>query len=301
LQTYIQRREDSDATPSQNRTADVLLGSVVDQRYTVVSLVSTRGGIADVYAAASDPSRASDPDVALKVLRHGQLSVLEREVEILQRFRSPGIVSFLGSGRLDDGRVYLAMEYLKGSTLREYCESATRPSEARMLEWAAALLDALIVIHPRERQLRSLRASATTGDDLQELLEARYGYVHRDIKPENIVITSRGPVLIDFNISSRVSDPVATISATPGYLPVELLGPEWSPRIDLFQLGVTLLQVAAGDKLLADNRNDLVLIMRASISDRAAQLIEKLIDTSESGYHTAFTARRDLARLLSKR
>lgn len=133
---------------------------------------------------------------------------------------------------------------------------------------------------------------------MQESLESRYGYIHRDIKPENVIVNdARGPVLIDFNISVRVSTPVLTISATPGYLPPTLIGTTWSPRIDLYQLGITLLQVAAGDFIDESNRDDLVTIMRSTVSPRTATFIEKLVKLDDTGYRTAFVARRDAQRL----
>lgn len=299
LHTYLQRRRLSH--DANARLADgSLIGQTVDARYHVESLISAKGGYADVYLATSPESLAGQsaaPEFALKVLRYGQLSLVEREVEVLQRFDHPNIVQFLGSGRLDDGRVYLAMEYLRGETMRAYCEAATRPAETTLMSWAVNLLDALVLMHPKESQIRAMRAAQRFEEDLQSLLEARYGYIHRDIKPENVIIARRGPVLIDFNISVTVSSPILTTSATPGYLPPELLGASWSPRIDLYQLGVTLLQGAAGDMLTAGNRDDLVEVMRSSVSPRVATFLERLIDTSAAGYHTAFTARRDAQRV----
>ncbi|WP_156022884.1 protein kinase [Terracoccus sp. 273MFTsu3.1] len=303
LQTYLQRRAKVADGPRALPGGTSLIGLVVDNRYEVQSLVSSHGGYADVYRARMQESLPGVPglDVAIKVLRHGQLSLLEREVEVLQTFEHRNLVRFIDSGRTAEGLVYLAMEYLDGDTLRAYCEAATRPSEPRLLSWAYSLLDALVAIHPKESELRRLRAGQSSEGDLQELLEARYGYIHRDVKPENIIITPiRGPVLIDFNISVSVSTPVATVSATPGYLPPELMGPKWSPRVDIFQLGVTLLQVAAGDSLMGENRSDLVTLMRSSVSSPTAAFIEKLIDTSPAGYQTAYTARRDVNKLMTQ-
>jgi hypothetical protein len=300
LHTYLQRRRSSEEAATQLADAS-LIGETVDQRYLVESIISASGGYADVYLARSADHAQSDgpsSEYALKVLRYGQLSLVEREVEVLQRFKHPNIVQFLGSGVLEDGRVYLAMEYLQGTLLRSYCEAATRPTEHTLMSWAVSLLDALVLIHPKDSEIRAMRSSRSFDGDLQTLLEARYGYIHRDIKPENIVVTRRGPVLIDFNISVTVSSPVLTTSATPGYLPLELVGASWSPRIDLFQLGVTLLQVASGDMLTVSNRDDLVEVMQSSVSPRVSEYLRRLIDTSSSGYQSAYTARRDAQRVL---
>lgn len=300
LQTYLQRREVSAKSSTLAGPAASIVGLKVDDRYLIESLISSDGGFANVYRAKNVGPDSGPSVVALKVMKNGRLSVLEREVEVLQRFEHRNIVRFIDSGRLDNGAVYLAMEYLEGQTLRAYCEAATRPSEQRLMIWMTALLGALVHMHPKEAQLRRLRAESGTEDSLQELLESRYGYVHRDIKPENIVVTAQGPVLIDFNISSRVSVAVETVSATPGYLPPELIGTSWSPRVDIFQLGVTMLQAAAGDSLLDGNRDDLVLVMRSNVSSKTADFIEKMMDTSPRGYQTAFTARRDSQKILDQ-
>lgn len=302
LQTYLQRRESS-ARPGvdSGSTAANIVGQVVDGRYRVESLISADGGFANVYRAASlDQQEGTPSAVALKVLKNGRLSVLEREVEVLRGFEHKNIVQFVDSGRLESGAVYLAMEYLEGPTLRAYCEAATRPSEQRLMSWTTALMGALVHMHPKETQRRRLRAESGSEESIQVLLESRYGYVHRDIKPENVIVTKRGPVLVDFNISSRVSVAVETVSATPGYLPPELIGTSWSPRVDIHQLGVTLLQAAAGESLVGDNMDDLVLVMRSSVSPKTAQLLERLLDTGPSGYQTAFTAHRDAQRILDQ-
>lgn len=301
LQTYLQRRENAVSSQARVTSAASIVGSEIDNRYIIESLVSADGGFANVYRAKRVGKPDSAPDmVALKVLKNGRLSVLEREVEVLQRFEHRNIVHFIDSGRLASGDVYLAMEYLDGPTLRSFCEAATRPSEQRLMTWMTALLDALVHMHPKESQLRRLRAESGSEETLQDLLESRYGYVHRDIKPENIIITPRGPVLVDFNISSRVSVPVETVSATPGYLPPELIGPSWSPRVDIHQLGVTMLQAAAGDSLLEGNRDDLVLVMRSTVSPKTSTFIERMIDTSSAGYQTAYTAHRDAQKILDQ-
>jgi len=295
LQTYLQRRSNTRSLTTGQADSS-LIGELVDGTYRVESLISSSGGFADVFRA----SHIGDPDryAAIKVLRQGKLSNVEREVELLQRYVHANIVKFYGFGRLPDERVYLAMEYLDGQTLESYCEAATKPPEHMLLTWAYSLLDALVTLHPKESELRRMRAQNVSS--VSELMEARYGFIHRDIKPENVIVVASRPVLIDFNISVSASTPVATVSATPGYLPVELLGPTWSPRVDLFQLGLTLIQVAAGHRFDGENRDDLIDVMRRSISAPASAFLERLSDKTGDGYLTAYTARQDVERLRSR-
>jgi serine/threonine-protein kinase len=294
LQTYLQQRERVHASRAGDNSAD-LIGILVDDEYEVLSLVSGSGGYADVYKAARQgpASNVVSGYAAIKVLRFGKLSILEREVEALQAMNHPNIVKVLGSGRLPDGRVYLAMEYLEGQTLRSYCAASARPSEGRLLSWAVSLLDALFHMHPRTREIRAMRANRVGDEEtLQDLLEARYGYVHRDIKPENIIVTPRGPVLVDFNISVKASSPVLTVSATPGYLPNPPVGGSWSPIIDLYQLGLTLLQAAAGAEFTGDNIGDLLAMAADVCGQRTMAILTGLLSATSSGYQTAYTAHR---------
>jgi serine/threonine protein kinase len=106
---------------------------------------------------------------------------------------------------------------------------------------------------------------------------SRQGIVHRDIKPENVLLTTRGPVLIDFNISVRAAAPVTTMSVTPGYLPPDFNGITWTPEVDIYQLGVTLAQLAAGATFDGDNLPDLLMMARSRHSGRLADWLESIV------------------------
>ena len=67
--------------------------------------------------------------------------------------------------------------------------------------------------------------------------------VHRDIKPQNIMLTRSGAKLLDFNIASRVGDPVETVSGTPPYQPPDADLTRWDVSTDLFAVGVTLYEL----------------------------------------------------------
>jgi len=69
------------------------------------------------------------------------------------------------------------------------------------------------------------------------------GLVHRDIKPLNIMLTRLGAKLLDFNIASRVGDPVMTQSGTPPYQAPDANLTRWDVSTDLFAVAVMLYEL----------------------------------------------------------
>lgn len=183
-----------------------------------------RGGIGRVYEAV-DPAGTT---VALKCLPTGTSRVsderLIREAQV--RIAHPNVVRTLAGGLGADGRPYLAMELLRGRTLRE----------------ALASKDAGGVVGAVRQAARGVAA-----------IHAQ-GLVHRDIKPENLFLCEDGAVkVLDLGIAAfhdeqaRLTDTGAVVG-TPAYVAPEQLegGGHLDPRSDVWALGVVLFEGLTG-------------------------------------------------------
>lgn len=276
----------------QNRVGDEI------ENYRLEALVGSPGGFAQVYRAV--PKNGGGGSVAVKIFHSASLAAVEREASVLQGLDHPGIVKILDYGRAPDGTVFLVMEYLSGPMLRKYCDRSRRLGEADVRKTLKGLLESLSYLHPNLTEVEELRQRDVLSDEeLGKFQRKLHGYVHRDIKPENVIIESeRGPVLIDFGISSRARDPINTISCTPGYLPTDARIGEWSPDVDLYQLGITILQASLGLPFFGEQSEieNLRTMCHAELPRDLARVICGLAADSQSErYSSAERALRDLA------
>ena len=216
--------------PSKMLPADI-------RHYRVESLIG-RGGMGEVFRAID--TRLQRP-VAIKLMRdtkgEGAAAVHRffREARAASTLNHPNIVIVHDIGETEDGRHYIVQEYIDGQTLR-----------ARM------------------GHEMSFDAIVDTGRQVARALSAAHavGIVHRDIKPENVMVRGDGYVkVLDFGLArvTEIDDTVTTREATdtsPGvmigtlaYMAPEMVrGVPASAPADVFALGVTLYEMAAGQR-----------------------------------------------------
>ncbi|WP_084148431.1 serine/threonine-protein kinase [Brachybacterium phenoliresistens] len=232
----------------------------------------SHGGFSEVYRVINGIGE----ERALKAFTSSNAARVAREVEVLREFKHPNIVRFYHVVASEDGHPCLIMELLKGRSLSDYCNADYRPSFSEWQSWLTQTLDALAALHPSSIGPPN---SEMNYEDFLNWNQSKFGYVHRDIKPENIIVTkARGPVLFDFNISSKVGDPVLTVSATPGYSPPT--GVRWDAGADLYALGISFAEAGAGVRVMDTALEDLKVALRAAQGPKALSVVEYLLGCS---------------------
>jgi Tol biopolymer transport system component len=209
------------------------------------------GGMGKVYRARDT---RLDRFVALKVLGSEiasphALERFDREAKAIAALNHPNICTVHDVGvaapeNADGGATgavpYIVMELLDGETLQQ--RLARAPFDvATLLDTALALADALSVAHAQ-------------------------GIIHRDLKPANIILTKRGPKILDFGLaqvtaaaagepitewatlapSRPLTDPGVTVGTLAYMSPEQIKGEPVDARTDIFSLGLVLYEMAAG-------------------------------------------------------
>ncbi len=214
---------------------DPMIGQVIDKRYRITSKLG-EGGMGEVYAA--DHLRIAR-SVAIKLLRAEVLTNeeavkrFEQEAMTASSIGHENIIRIEDSGKLEDGRIYLAMELLAGQPFNDLIDKGPVAPE-RLLHILIQTCHGLAAAHQK-------------------------GIVHRDMKPENIYITHGPdgtdlPKLLDFGIA-KVSQAegenhltrTGTIFGTPFYMaPEQALGQAVDHRVDIYAMGVIMYEVFCG-------------------------------------------------------
>lgn len=230
--TLVRGKTPSDPSgPVQPTPAEALLGTVIEGRYRIDSVIAA-GGMGRVYRGIHvrtgstlaiklmDPELSKDPTMKARCLE---------EARALMGIQSNHIVKALDVGELPGGQLYLIMEYLEGEDLDRLLTREGPIPWSRAAHMAVQICAGLASAHRR-------------------------GIIHRDIKPQNCVRveTDDNPDhirIIDFGIARRAGGETGLtkegfLLGTPEYLAPEFaLGAKASISSDIYALGVTLYKL----------------------------------------------------------
>ncbi len=227
------------------KAADYVIGDVLDDRFEILDILG-EGGFSKVYRVRDD---VEDEERALKLFNSAVgYAAVRREVGALRKIHHPNVVGVFWAGKTNVGDWYLLTEFIDGESLGEFAAGEKTLRDREAVDVALDVLDALVAFHPDSERIKELEAKgregALTEAEFDECMELKdQGLVHRDIKPLNVILTRTGAKLLDFNIASRVGDPVYTQAGTPPFQPPDPDLTRWDVSTDLFAVGVMLYQL----------------------------------------------------------
>jgi serine/threonine protein kinase len=175
---------------------------------------------------SNDSARQLVGDISARMLR---------EARAVASLSHPNVVAIYDVGE-SEGRLFLAMEYVVGSPLRNLVGNAELPL-SRRVRWLIDVARALEAAH-------------------------KSGVVHRDIKPENVMVREDGGIkVLDFGIARRTISKGGTdqqhidtvtgggsIAGTPVYMaPEQIKGGDVDARCDQFAWGVMAYELVTGE------------------------------------------------------
>jgi serine/threonine protein kinase len=228
----------ADSSPLETSAGDNLIGQILGGSYQVLGIVGV-GGNSQVYKAKHVFLGRT---VAIKVLHASQVGNDEQVKRFLQESRAvsslhhDNIVSLYDFGLTDDGRPFLVMDYLEGTTLFDLVKANGPLEPVRVINIFRQVCDALDHAHKK-------------------------GIVHRDVKPGNIVLLNeedRQDVvkLVDFGLVKIMSwasvdsfhhTQQGTVCGSPLYMsPEQCADKTIDARSDIYSLGASLYEALCG-------------------------------------------------------
>ena len=285
---------DADTTGEAHSTATVLSDLESISKYKVLQKIG-EGGMGEVYEAEqTTPVHRRE---ALKVIKWGMdtkevLARFESERQALALMNHPNIAKVFDAGMTETGRPYFAMEYVRGVSITEYCDTHRLSTENRLQLFIRVCRG---VQHAHQR-----------------------GIIHRDMKPTNVLVTIQDdepiPKIIDFGIAKATSQRLTERTVftelgqwigTPEYMSpeqAEMTGLDIDTRTDVYSLGVILYELLVGSQPFDSTtlRNAGFDEMRRRIREEEPPRPSTRVTRSDADSETAARRRRTSATNLAR-
>src|SRR5712671_2835257 len=221
------------ASKPASRSPTLQPDAILQDRYRIIRQLG-RGGMGAVYEAVD---QRLDAIVALKEtfsVDERLRCQFEQEARLLAGLNHPALPCV--SDYFTEGdRAFLVMQFIAGADLAAIIAQQPGPfPRNQVIAWADQLLDALIYLHTRDRQI-----------------------IHRDIKPHNLKVTANGQIsLLDFGLAktqttdlSGGNSSTSIFGYTRRYSPLEQIQDLGTgPQSDIYALGATLYHLLTGIK-----------------------------------------------------
>ncbi|HEX2685678.1 MAG TPA: protein kinase [Kofleriaceae bacterium] len=213
---------------------DPFVGKVIDDRYEIQSRIG-EGGMGVVYKARQT---SIDRVIAIKMLNPQMASDptwvqrFNNEARACSHLQHPNTIRMFDFGKTNDGRLFMAMEFLDGMSLREAVSKGPLAPQRVMkilIQCCASLAEAHSI-----------------------------GIIHRDIKPDNVFLLNMAGSpdfvkLLDFSVAKllegdRMKTQAGVVFGTPQYMsPEQGRGMPLDARSDLYALGILAFEMLTGN------------------------------------------------------
>ncbi len=212
--------------------------------YDILDVIGS-GGMGTVYLAEREVGGLKQR-VGLKMLNRVTARVplarlqFEREQQILAELNHPNISAFLDGGVTEDGRPYIAMEYVDGTRIDQWCAEQGYDVRKRM----RLMVQVCAAVEYAHKRL----------------------VMHRDIKPGNILINAQGvPKLLDFGIARPIDAAGIAYFTTLGAqglmtiayaAPEQIKGDDLTTAVDVYGLGMVMYELLTQTNPFTNDIND---------------------------------------------
>jgi len=260
---------------------------VLDSRYEMLERIG-EGGMGVVYKGRQV---SIDRIVAIKMLNQelakdpNWVARFNREAKACSRLQHPNTIRMFDFGQTSEGRLFMAMEFLKGQSLREAIASGAPMAPVRVLKILIQCCASLAEAH-------------------------NIGIIHRDIKPDNVFLLNLAGSpdfvkLLDFSVAKLLqeSDAMKTqagvVFGTPSYMsPEQGRGVQLDARSDLYALGILAFEMLTGNvpfvhanpmSLLAMHVNQPVPALPSNIPPSMQAVVKRTLEKDPAGRYSSAT------------